>query len=73
MSAPSPARVAALDRLARQAGRFPDLEVVDMGVAAGLSTTTLQKDIYAFFFNQKGLMAGISLQGTKVTPYTPSE
>ena len=33
MSAPSPARVAALDRLARQAGRFPDLEFVDMGVA----------------------------------------
>jgi 16S rRNA (cytosine967-C5)-methyltransferase len=33
MSAPSPARVAALDRLARQAGRFPDLEFVDQGGA----------------------------------------
>ena len=33
MNAPSPARVAALDRLARQAGRFPDLEFVDMGGA----------------------------------------
>ncbi|MCX6957327.1 MAG: lipid-binding SYLF domain-containing protein [Verrucomicrobiae bacterium] len=54
-------------------GGAPNLTVVDMGVAAGLSTTTLQKDIYAFFFNQQGLMAGISLQGTKVTPYTPSE
>ncbi len=30
---PSPARVAALDRLARQAGRFPDLEFVDAGGA----------------------------------------
>lgn len=54
-------------------GGAPNLTVVDMGVAAGLSTTTLQKDIYAFFFNQKGLMAGITLQGTKITPYTPSE
>ncbi len=32
-NAPSPARVAALDRLARQAGRFPDLEFVDTGGA----------------------------------------
>jgi len=54
-------------------GGAPNLTVVDMGVAAGLSTTTLQKDIYAFFFNQQGLMAGITLQGTKITPYTPSE
>jgi lipid-binding SYLF domain-containing protein len=54
-------------------GGAPNLTVVDMGVAAGLSTTTLQKDIYAFFFDQKGLMAGITLQGTKITPYTPSE
>ena len=54
-------------------GSAPNLTLVDMGVAAGLSTTTLQKDIYAFFFNQKGLMAGFTLQGTKITPYTPSE
>ncbi len=54
-------------------GSAPSLTVVDRGVAAGFSTTTLQKDIYAFFFDQKGLMAGLSLQGTKITPYTPSE
>lgn len=54
-------------------GTAPNLTVVDRGVAAGLSTTTLQEDIYAFFFNQKGLMAGLSIQGTKITPYTPSE
>jgi lipid-binding SYLF domain-containing protein len=54
-------------------GGNPNLTVVDTGVAAGLSTTTLQKDIYAFFFDQKGLMAGITIQGTKITPYTPSE
>jgi 16S rRNA (cytosine967-C5)-methyltransferase len=33
MNDPSPARVAALDRLARQARRFPDLEFVDSGAA----------------------------------------
>lgn len=54
-------------------GTAPNLTIVDRGVAAGLSTTTLQKDIYAFFFDQKGLMAGIAIQGTKITPYTPSE
>jgi len=26
-----------------------------------------QSDIYAFFFDQKGLMAGLGLQGTKIT------
>jgi lipid-binding SYLF domain-containing protein len=31
-----------------------------------MSTTTLQAEIYAFFFDQKGLMRGLGLQGTKV-------
>jgi lipid-binding SYLF domain-containing protein len=41
--------------------------VVDEGVAKNLSTSTLQDDAYAFIFNQEGLMAGISIEGTKVT------
>lgn len=40
-TAPSPARVAALDRLARQAGRFPDLEYVDAGGAPSAGGTRL--------------------------------
>jgi lipid-binding SYLF domain-containing protein len=40
-------------------------------VARSLSTTTLQDGMYAFFFEQKGLMAGVSLQGTKVTRIHP--
>ena len=55
-----------------EVGGAPNLTVVDVGMAAGLSTMTIHKDIYAFFFNQKGLMAGLSLQGTKITEYTPS-
>jgi len=48
-------------------GMGPNIVVVDVGAAKSLSTTTAQSDIYAFFFNQKGLMAGLGLQGTKIT------
>lgn len=36
-------------------------------MAGGFSTTTAQSDMYAFIFSQKGLMAGLGLQGTKVS------
>ncbi len=48
-------------------GTGPSLVVVDEGFASSFSTTTLQKDVYAFIFDQKGLMAGIGLQGSKIT------
>jgi len=32
-----------------------------------LTTTTLQEDVYAFIFDQKGLMAGLGIQGSKIT------
>jgi lipid-binding SYLF domain-containing protein len=48
-------------------GVGPSIVVVDEGVARTLSTSTLQSDIYAFTFGQKGLMAGLGLQGTKIT------
>jgi len=48
-------------------GVGPTIVVVDVGAAASMSTTTLQSEIYAFFFDQKGLMGGLGLQGTKVT------
>ena len=35
--------------------------------AKSLTTTTLQDDVYAFIFDQKGLMAGLGLQGSKIT------
>lgn len=55
-----------------EVGVGPTLVVVDEGVARNLSTTTAKSGVYAFFFNQKGLMAGISIQGSKITPFTPS-
>lgn len=52
-------------------GVGPSITIVDQGLARSLSTTTLQKGMYAFFFEQRGLMAGVSLQGTKVTRIHP--
>lgn len=48
-------------------GVGPTIVVIDMGAAGSVSTTTAKADIYAFFFNQKGLMAGLGIQGTKIT------
>ena len=48
-------------------GVGPSIVVVDEGMATAQTTTTLQSDIYAFFFDQQGLMGGLGLQGTKIT------
>jgi lipid-binding SYLF domain-containing protein len=52
-------------------GGSPSLVVVDRGMAASLSTTTINSGTYAFFFDQRGLMAGLGLQGTKITRIHP--
>ncbi len=48
-------------------GVGPTVVVVDSGIAENLSTSTLQDDAYAFIFDQSGLMAGVSIEGTKIT------
>jgi len=48
-------------------GVGPTVVVVDEGAAKNLSTTTLKDDAYAFIFDQKGLMAGLALEGTKIS------
>jgi lipid-binding SYLF domain-containing protein len=53
-------------------GTGPSLVVLDSGFAKSMSTTTLQKGVYAFIFNQKGLMGGAGIQGTKITKINPS-
>jgi lipid-binding SYLF domain-containing protein len=52
-------------------GSGPSIVVADKGTAKTLNTTTLQKDIYAFPFGQAGLMGGLGLEGTKITPINP--
>jgi lipid-binding SYLF domain-containing protein len=54
-----------------EVGSSPSLVVVNQGVAASLSTTTIDKGTYAFFFNQRGLMGGLGLQGSKITRMQP--
>ena len=48
-------------------GVGPSIVIVDEGIAKNLTTTTLKSDVYAFIFSQQGLMAGLGLQGTKIT------
>ena len=48
-------------------GVGPTVVVVDEGVAKNLSTSTLKDDAYAFIFDQQGLMAGVSIEGSKIT------
>ena len=45
----------------------PSIVLVNKGMAKQLSTETRKKDVYVFIFNQKGLMAGAGIQGTKIT------
>lgn len=48
-------------------GVGPTVAVVNEGVARNLSTSTLKDDAYAFIFDQQGLMASLSIEGTKVS------
>lgn len=50
-----------------EVGVGPTVVVVDQGVAKNLSSSSLQHDAYAFVFDQQGLMAGISIEGTKIS------
>ena len=47
-------------------GTGPSVVTVDKGMARTFSTDTLHSGIYAFTFDQQGLMAGLGLQGTKI-------
>ena len=52
-------------------GVGPSLVIIDKGFGKNLTSTTLQKGVYAFIFDQKGIMAGAGIQGTKVTRIHP--
>jgi lipid-binding SYLF domain-containing protein len=67
------------DRAVKQLDQAEGLEVgvgpsvvgMDEGMAKSTTTTTMKNDIYAFIFGQKGLMAGLGLQGNKITRINP--
>jgi lipid-binding SYLF domain-containing protein len=50
-----------------EVGVGPSIVVVDEGMGKSISSTTLTQDVYAFIFSQKGLMAGLGVQGSKIT------
>jgi len=54
-----------------EVGVGPSIVMVDEGMAKTTTTTTLKDDIYAFVFGQKGLMAGLGIQGNKISQITP--
>ena len=61
----------AVDYLAKsngwELGVGPSLVVVNEGLAKNLSTSTLKDDAYAFISDQQGLMASLSIEGTKIS------
>jgi lipid-binding SYLF domain-containing protein len=50
-----------------EVGVGPSVVVADEGFGKSTTSITYDKDIYAFIFNQSGLMAGLGLQGNKIT------
>jgi lipid-binding SYLF domain-containing protein len=53
-------------------GVGPSITIVDEGIANSFTTTTARKGVYAFFFEQRGLMAGLGIQGTKISRIDPN-
>jgi lipid-binding SYLF domain-containing protein len=54
-----------------EVGVGPSVVVMDEGKAKNSTTTTMKDDIYAFIFGQKGLMAGLGIQGNKISKFEP--
>jgi lipid-binding SYLF domain-containing protein len=50
-----------------EVGVGPSVVVVDEGMGKSMTSTTVTQDVYAFIFNQQGLMGGLGLQGSKIT------
>jgi lipid-binding SYLF domain-containing protein len=67
------AMVTLKNRKGWELGTGPNIVIVDEGLAKSLTTTTLKDDVYAVIFDQKGLMAGIGLQGSKITRIHPDK
>jgi len=50
-----------------EVGVGPSVVVVDEGMGKSVTSITMKDDVYAFIFGQRGLMAGVGLQGNKIT------
>ena len=54
-----------------EVGVGPSVVVMDEGKAKTMTSTTMKDDIYAFIFGQQGLMAGLGVQGNKISRIKP--
>ena len=48
-------------------GAGPSITMMDVGRAKKISTTTLNTDAYAVIFGQRGMMAGMGIEGSKIS------
>lgn len=55
-----------------EVGANPSLVILDEGMSTSLTNTSLNSSTYAVFFNQRGLMGGLGLQGSKITRIQPA-
>lgn len=53
-------------------GVGPSFVVLDEGFGKSMTTTTMKSGVYAYIFGQKGAMAGLGLQGSKITKIHPN-
>lgn len=53
------------------AGTGPSVVVINKSAGAAVDTSMIDHDVYAFPFNGKGLMADLTLQGTKISHIHP--
>ncbi|NVO06658.1 MAG: lipid-binding SYLF domain-containing protein [Rhodoferax sp.] len=49
-------------------GVGPSVVVVNEGIAKNVSSSTIKDDAYAYIIDQQGLMASLSIEGTKISP-----
>lgn len=65
-----------LARLNRQGGwelgSAPGIVIADQSISGRLNTTQLRSGVYVFAFNERGLMGGLRLQGSRISRFTPS-
>jgi lipid-binding SYLF domain-containing protein len=47
-------------------GTGSSIVVMDIGIGKSLTATTVRENVYAFIFNQRGLMARAGIQGSEI-------
>jgi lipid-binding SYLF domain-containing protein len=54
-----------------QVGGDASVAVIDEGTTKDIDTLSSKNPVVAFVFGEKGLMGSLSLEGAKISPYTP--